>query len=112
MTFILDNLAPIGNTSKPLSGVGGPVANIKGAPTVYSYVTADTLATVNTSGYFNLGVAYGGAYNIINKGDLIIVLSGAGSGGTLAQGLCTVVDKASGTVDVADGTAIAQTDGD
>lgn len=110
MTFDINNLAPVGNTSKPLSGVG--TNTLKGAPTVYSYVTADTLATVNTSGYFNLGVAYSGAYNILNKGDLIIVLSGAGSGGTLAQGLCTVVDKASGTVDVADGTAITQTDSD
>jgi hypothetical protein len=108
----LKNLAPVGNTSKPLSGIGGPVADLKGAPSVWSYATADTLATVNTAGYFNAGVAYAGAYNLLNKGDLILVTSGLGSGGTLAQAWATVVDKASGAIDIADGAAIAQTDGD
>lgn len=104
MAFALANLAPVGNTSKPLSGVG--TTTIKGAPTVWSYVTADTLATVNSANYFDTAVA------LLRKGDLVIVLSGAGSGGTLAQGLCTVVDNDGTHVDVADGTVIAQTDGD
>lgn len=104
MAFDILNLAPVGNTSKPLSGVG--TTTLKGAPTVWSYVTADTLATVNTSGYFNSAV------NLLRKGDLVLVLSGAGSGGTLAQGLATVVDNTGTVVDVADGTAITQTDSD
>lgn len=112
MAFILENFAPAGNQSKPLSGVGGPVANLKGAPSIHTYVTADTLATVNTAGYFNAGVAYQGVYNLVNKGDVILVLSGAGSGGTLAQAWATVVDKAAGVLDIADGAAIAQTDTD
>lgn len=110
MTFDITNFAPAGNQSKPLNGVG--TTTLKGAPSIHTYATADTLATVNTSGYFNAGVAYGGVYNLVNKGDVILVLSGAGSGGTLAQAWATVVDKASGTLDIADGAAIAQTDGD
>lgn len=104
MAFDITNLAPVGNTSKPLSGVG--TATLKGAPTVWSYVTADTLATVNTANYFDTAV------DILRKGDLVLVLSGAGSGGTLAQGLATVVDNDGTHVDVADGTAITQTDTD
>lgn len=110
MAFDIANLAPAGNQSKPLSGVG--TTTLKGAPSIWTYVTADTLATVNTSGYFNGGVAYDGAYEHLNKGDVILVLSGAGSGGTLAQAWATVVDKASGVLDIADGAAIAQTDSD
>lgn len=104
MAFDKKNFAPVGNTSKPLKGVG--TATLTGAPSVYSYATADSLATVNTSGYFN-EVA-----TILNVGDMIIGLTGAGSGGTLAQGLFTVVSNANGVVDVADGTAITQTDTD
>jgi hypothetical protein len=104
MAFTIANLAPVGNTSKPLSGVG--TATLKGAPTIWAYATADALATVNTAGYFN------DASDLLKTGDLIIALTGAGSGGTLAQGLCTVVSNAAGVVDVADGTAIAQTDSD
>lgn len=104
MAFDIANLAPVGNTSKPLSGVG--TTTLKGAPTIWSYATADTLADLNTSGYFN------SADDLLKKGDLIIALTGAGSGGTLAQALVTVVSNASGVVDVADGTAITQTDSD
>ena len=104
MAFAIANLAPVGNTAKPLSGVG--TATLKGAPTVWSYVTADTLATVNSAQYFN------SAKTLLKTGDLVIVLSGAGSGGTLAQALCTVVSNDGTDVDVADGTVIAQTDGD
>lgn len=104
MTFALENFAPVGNTSKPLSGVG--TTSLKGAPSVWSYATADTLATVNTSGYFN-SVA-----SLLKVGDLILGLTGAGSGGTLAQALFTVVSNDGTTVDVADGTAITQTDSD
>lgn len=104
MAFALANFAPIGNTSKPLSGVG--TTSLKGAPSLYSYATSDTVATVNTSGYFN------SLANIVKKGDLIYVLSGAGSGGTLAASLCVVVDNDGTTVDVADGTTVALTDSD
>jgi hypothetical protein len=110
MAFALANFAPIGNSSKPLSGVG--TATIKGAPSIFSYATADTKATADTAGYFNGGVAYGGAYNLVNVGDLIYALTGAGSGGTLAAALLVVNSKAAGVLDVVDGTAITMTDTD
>lgn len=107
MTFNAANFAPVGNTSKPVSGVG--TATIKGAPTVYSYVTADLKNTVTAADYF-LGMV-----NVLNKGDLIYAVTGAGSGGTLAAALLVVnavTRVAAGTpaIDVVDGTAITMTD--
>lgn len=102
MTFAAANFAPLGNTSKPLSGVG--TTTLKGAPSMWSYATADALNTVTAAGYFN-SVA-----DKVNVGDAILLTHGAGSGGTLGQAILTVVSNAAGVVDVADGTAIAQTD--
>lgn len=110
MAFVLANFAPIGNSSKPLSGVG--TQNLKGAPSIFSYATPDTKATVDTAGYFNGGVANGGCYNLVNVGDMIYALTGAGSGGTLAASLLIVNQKAAGVIDVNDGTAITMTDTD
>lgn len=110
MAFDITNLAPIGNSSKPLSGVG--TTDLDGAPSVWSYATADTAATINTAGYFNGGVANGGAYNLLNVGDLIYALTGAGSGGTLAPRLFVVLSKASGVLDVNDGTTLSTSDAD
>lgn len=106
MAFALANFAPVGNTSKPLTGVG--TATIKGAPSLWSYATADTAATVDTAAYFN-DVA-----QMVNVGDLIYVASGAGSGGTLVVTLMIVnaVNKTTGVVDVSDGTTVSATDTD
>jgi len=106
MTFAIANFAPLGNTSKPLAGVG--TATLTGAPSMWSYATADTAATVDTEGYFN------DTAQMVNVGDLIQVVSGAGSGGTLVVTLMIVnaVNKATGVVDVSDGTAISATDSD
>ncbi len=104
MAFILANFAPVGNTSKPLSGVG--TQNLKGAPSIWSYATADTKATADTAGYFNA------ASKLLNVGDLIYCLSEAGSGGTLAAALLVVNSNTGGVVDVVDGTAITMTDTD
>lgn len=102
MTFAIANFAPVGNTSKPLSGVG--TSSIKGAPSLWSYATADAVNTVSASGYFN-SVA-----SRLAVGDMIYAACGAGSGGTLAPRLYVVVSNASGVVDVADGTAVSVTD--
>lgn len=104
MAFALANFAPVGNTSKPLSGVG--TQNLKGAPSIWSYATPDTKATVDTAGYFN------SISKLVQVGDLIYVLSGAGSGGTLAGTLLIVNQNSGGVVDVNDGTAITMTDTD
>lgn len=104
MAFALANFAPVGNTSKPLSGVG--TTELKGAPSIWSYATADTKATVDTAGYFN------SASKLVKVGDLIYALTGAGSGGTLAAALLVVNSNSGGVVDVVDGTAITMTDTD
>ena len=102
MTFAIANFAPVGNTSKPLSGVG--TSSIKGAPSLWSYATADAVNTVSASGYFN------SISSRLAKGDLIYAVCGAGSGGTLAPRLFVVNYNSNGVVDVADGTAVSVTD--
>ena len=104
MAFVQANFAPVGNTSKPPSGVG--TQTLKGAPSVWSYATPDTKATVDTSGYFHA------AAKLLNVGDLIYAVTGAGSGGTLAAALLVVNSNTGGVVDVVDGTAITMTDTD
>lgn len=74
------------------------------APSIYAYKTADTIATVNTEGYFNA------LANTLNVGDLIYCVTSTGS--TAVCTLTQVLSNASGIVDVADGTVLAATDGD
>lgn len=102
MTFAIANFAPVGNTSKPFKGAG--TSTLTGAPSIWSYGTADAVNTVSAAGYFN------DLANIVNKGDIIIATCGAGSGGTLAPRLFFVNANNGTTVDVADGTAISVTD--
>lgn len=104
MTFNIDNFAPVGNTSKPLSGVG--TTTLKGAPSVFSYATADAVNTVTAANYF------AGAIRHLNQGDLIYALCVAGSGGTPVAKLLYVVsiDKSAGTIDVSDGNTVDATD--
>lgn len=106
MTFALANFAPGGQTSKPLSGFG--TATLKGAPSLWMYATADTIADVNDAGYFNDAVRH------LNAGDFILATCGAGNGGTPAPVILFVnaVDKTAGTVDVSDGTTVSVTDTD
>lgn len=110
MAFNIANLAPAGNQSKPLAGVG--TATITGAPALWTYVTADSKADVNTANYFRGSVAYGGAYHLLNVGDFIYALCGAGSGGTLAPTLLVVLSKSAGAIDVNDGTSLSISDAD
>lgn len=103
MSFNLANFAPGANTSKRLKGVG--TANLYGAPSTHSYATADAINTVTASGYFD-SIA-----NKLSVGDIIHVVSGAGSGGTPAVTLVYVnAISAAGVVDVTDGTTISATD--
>jgi hypothetical protein len=74
------------------------------APSMYSYATADTIATVNTEGYFNA------LATVLNVGDVILVRSS--TGGTQALTLVYVASNASGVVDVTDGLTITATDSD
>lgn len=74
------------------------------APSIYAYKTTDAIADVNTSGYFNA------LANTLEVGDLIYCVTSTGS--TAVCTLTQVLSNSSGTVDVADGTTLAATDGD
>lgn len=74
------------------------------APAIYAYKTADAIADVNTSGYFN------SLADSLKVGDLIYCVTSTGS--TAVATLVYVLSNASGVVDVNDGTTLANTDSD
>jgi len=69
---------------------------------LWMYTSADAIATVNTSGYFN------SAANMLSVRDLIIVCDT----NVPTTNFCTVLSNTGSVVDVSDGTAVAETDGD
>ena len=69
---------------------------------LWSYVTTDAIATVNTEGYFN------SAANMLAVRDVILVADT----NTPTTHFVTVLSNTGTVVDVSDGTAIAETDGD
>lgn len=77
----------------------GPGGN---APRIWVYSTTDAIATVNTAGYFD------NASDLLQVRDIIFVCDT----NTPTTHLVSVLSNASGVVDVSDGTAIAETDGD
>lgn len=72
------------------------------APSMYLYKTADTQATVNSSGYFN------SISSLLNVGDIIFVYDTT----TPSLVLTYVNSNSSGVVDIADGTTVSATDTD
>ncbi len=74
------------------------------APGLYGYSTTDTIATVNTEGYFN------DLSDTLAVGDTILVRSS--TGGTQVVSWVYVLTNASGVVDVTDGLTITATDTD
>ena len=66
------------------------------------YTTTDTIATVNSAGYFNSSA------NMLKVRDVIIVKDT----NTPTTHHVTVLSNTGSVVDVSDGTAIAETDGD
>jgi len=69
---------------------------------LWMYTSADAIATVNTSGYFN------SAANMLAVRDLVIVCDT----NVPTTNFCTVLSNTGTVVDVSDGTAVAETDGD
>lgn len=69
---------------------------------MWHYTSADAIATVNTSGYFN------NASDILSVRDLIIVVDS----NTPTTSFVSVLTNASGVVDVSDGLAVTETDTD
>lgn len=85
MTFLLNSL-------KPVSQAG------QDTPDIWVYTTTDTIATVNTSGYFDTVDKH------LSVGDLIYVRSS--TGGTAVYSLIVVLSIVAGVVDVSDGVNI------
>ena len=77
-------------------------ANSGNAPSMYTYTSADAIATVNTAGYFN------DLSDTLAVGDIIFVHDSA----TPTMSIVMVASNAAGVVDVTDGTAVAMTDTD
>tara|TARA_B100000927_G_scaffold216876_1_gene177054 strand:- start:2156 stop:2419 length:264 start_codon:yes stop_codon:yes gene_type:complete len=69
---------------------------------LWIYQTADAIATVNSAGYFN------DSASMLNVRDLIIVMDT----NVPTTNFCTVLSNTGTVVDVSDGTAVAETDGD
>ena len=69
---------------------------------MWSYKSADAIATVNSEGYFN------DASDVLKVGDLIYVYDS----NTPTANLVVVLSNASGVVDVSDGQAITVADAD
>ena len=72
------------------------------APSMYTYTSADAIATVNTSGYFN------DLSDTLAVGDIIFVHDSA----TPTMSIVVVLSNASGVVDVSDGTTVSVADAD
>lgn len=105
MAFDITYLNPIGGNSKRGK-----------APQMWSYATLDAHTTVDGSGYFNLATAYGGAYNLLEVGDIVYVVVWAtaiGTGGTVSTyGPHVVMTKSAGTIDVSNVTTGTVTNSD
>lgn len=69
---------------------------------LWFYTSADAIATVNTAGYFN------DAANMLAVRDLIIVCDT----NTPTTNFVNVLSNTGSVVDVSDGTAVVETDGD
>ena len=74
------------------------------APGIYAYKTTDSIATVNTEGYFN------SLASMLEVGDLIYCVTSTGS--TAVATLVYVLSNTGTVVDVNDGTTLANTDTD
>jgi len=85
MAFSLNSLKPVAQDGQ-------------GTPDMWMYTTTDTIATVNTSGYFDTVDKH------LSVGDIIFVRSS--TGGTAVYSLVAVLSIASGVVDVSDGQNI------
>jgi len=93
MAYNKDNLQPIGGQSKAGN-----------APQMWSYTApgTDTLADINTAGYYN------DASSVLKVGDLIYLWDES----VPTASLVVVLSNAAGVVDVSDGTALSVADAD
>jgi accessory colonization factor AcfC len=83
------------------SGLG--MLATSGGWTLWVYKTTDAIATINSAGYFT-----GDAVNMLSVRDMIIVVDTNAP----TTSFVTVLSNDGTTVDVSDGTAVAETDSD
>jgi hypothetical protein len=88
-------------SSTGLNSAGGQ-SKAGNAPQIWTYTSADAIATVNTAAYFN------DASSLLKVGDIIFVYDSA----TPSMNIVYVLSNASGVVDVSDGLAVTATDTD
>jgi len=90
-------------TKANLNAIGGQ-SKAAQAPQMWSYTApgTDTLADINTSGYFN------GAADVLKVGDLIHIWDAS----VPTSSLVTVLSNTGSVVDVSDGTALSVADAD
>lgn len=72
------------------------------APSMYTYTSADAIATVNTEGYFN------DLADTLSVGDIIFVHDS----NTPTMSIVVVLSNTGGVVDVSDGTTVSVADAD
>lgn len=104
MAFDITNLSPIGGNSRRGK-----------APQMFTYATLDAHTTVDGSGYFNSSTAYGGAYNLLDIGDIIYVVVWAtaiGTGTISTYGPHIIMTKSAGTIDASNVTTGTVTNSD
>ena len=70
----------------------------------WHYTTADTIATVNTAGYFN------DAAGMIRVNDYMVIVSSTGGTPVVSHAYCNANNGS--TVDIINGVAITATDSD
>lgn len=93
MAFLRDNFGPIGNTSKRGN-----------SPIMWGYRTIDTIADVNTIGYFNQ------VADLMSVGDLVYNVTSTGT--TAVVSLAAVRSNTGTIVDIDDGTVLVATNTD
>lgn len=78
--------------------------NQTAGPAIHTYMTPDTIADINTVGYFNA------VSSEVRVGDFIMAQTS--TGGTMAGVTLSINANSGGVVDVTDGLAVGTTDSD
>jgi hypothetical protein len=103
MAFNVNGLQRIGGSTKGSSSYG--------APTLWTYRTADIRSDVDTTGYFDNGSTTNtGARNLLAVGDYIFLY--CNTGGTVQGGIVFVNSNTSGIIDTSDATLVGGADSD
>jgi hypothetical protein len=103
MAFDISGLQRIGGST-----VG---ATSSGAPSLWTYRTADVRSDVDTAGYFDNGATTNtGMRNLMAVGDFIFLH--CNTGGTRQYGLVVVNSNSSGIIDTSDATLFGAADSD